>query len=88
MQTKRPRTPWKHLLLSKPQWATTIAHFCFNWSFFTILINVPMFLKEVLKFEVKSVSLSFYEYVIWQHDQCVNCMTLDPDVVGLNCLRG
>ncbi|XP_053375954.1 sialin-like isoform X4 [Mercenaria mercenaria] len=55
--TKRPKTPWKHLLISKPQWATFIAHFCFNWSFFTILINVPLFLKEVLKFEVKSNGL-------------------------------
>ncbi|XP_053375950.1 uncharacterized transporter slc-17.2-like [Mercenaria mercenaria] len=57
INTKRPKTPWKRFLISKPQWATFIAHFCFNWSFFTVLINVPLFLKEVLKFDVKSNGL-------------------------------
>ncbi|XP_060605666.1 uncharacterized transporter slc-17.2-like [Ruditapes philippinarum] len=54
---QRPKIPWKRLLLAKPLWATFIAHFSFNWSFFTILINIPLFLKEVLKFDVTSNGL-------------------------------
>ncbi|XP_052798114.1 uncharacterized transporter slc-17.2-like [Mya arenaria] len=51
---KSQGTPWKGILTSRPMWACFITHFCFNWSFFTVLINVPLFLKEVLKYDVSS----------------------------------
>ncbi|KAL4224592.1 hypothetical protein ACF0H5_015291 [Mactra antiquata] len=54
VQRKHQKPPWKDIFTSKPMWASIAAHFCFNWSFFTVLINVPLFLKEVLKFEITS----------------------------------
>ncbi|XP_052801399.1 uncharacterized transporter slc-17.2-like [Mya arenaria] len=51
---KSQGTPWKGILTSRPMWACFITHFCFNWSFFTVIINVPLFLKEVLKYDITS----------------------------------
>ncbi|XP_053375949.1 sialin-like [Mercenaria mercenaria] len=47
-----PATPWKSILLSRPQWAATLAHFSFNWSYYTFIINIPLFLKEVFAFVI------------------------------------
>ncbi|XP_060605665.1 uncharacterized transporter slc-17.2-like [Ruditapes philippinarum] len=82
--TKRPTTPWKSLLQSKPLWATFIAHFCFNWSFFTVLINVPLFLKEVLKFNIKSNGLYSAMPFIFQIISSILCGKLSGVIIKKN----
>ncbi|XP_060605670.1 uncharacterized transporter slc-17.2-like isoform X2 [Ruditapes philippinarum] len=57
INTQRPKTPWKQLLLSKAHFGTLIAHFAIAWSILMVLINIPLFLNEVLKFQVKSNGL-------------------------------
>ena len=43
------------MVRSGPVWAIITAHTCHNWANYTILICIPMYMKEVLKFDVKQV---------------------------------
>jgi len=47
--------PWLSIVRSGPVWAIITAHTCNNWANYTILICIPMYMKEVLKFDVKQV---------------------------------
>lgn len=47
-------TPWKEIFMSKVCWATFIAHFCNNWGNYLFLTQLPTFMKDVLKFNIKS----------------------------------
>ncbi|XP_048250163.1 uncharacterized transporter slc-17.2-like [Haliotis rufescens] len=45
-------TPWAALLKSPALWACLTAHVCCNWIIYTLLTNIPTFLKEVLDFDI------------------------------------
>jgi len=49
------KIPWLSIIRSAPVWAIITAHTCNNWANYTILICIPMYMKEVLKFDVKQV---------------------------------
>jgi len=40
-----------------PVWAVAIAHFTNNWGYYMLLTCLPKYLKEILHFDMKSVSL-------------------------------
>lgn len=46
--------PWKKIFTSKAVWAIAIAHSSFNWGFYTLLTQLPSYLKDTLKFELES----------------------------------
>ena len=48
-------TPWKAIFTSRVCWATFIGHFCNNWGNMFYLTQLPSFMKDVLKFDIKSV---------------------------------
>ena len=52
------RVPWRSIASSPVVWACATAHVCNNWTNYTLLTSLPMFMKEALKFNIKSVSLS------------------------------
>lgn len=37
--------PWKSIFTSKHVWAIIVAHFCESWGFFTLLTELPSFMK-------------------------------------------
>jgi hypothetical protein len=45
---------------SSPLWAIIIAHGCSNWGEHTLLTSLPDYMKNVLKFDIKSVSIYYY----------------------------
>lgn len=45
--------PWKRILSSKPVWACLIAHVCYNWGFFTLITDLPSYLKSEWLFNLK-----------------------------------
>lgn len=49
-----PPVPWKKVLTSIPFWAILIAHCCSNWGWYMFLIEIPFYMKQVLKFDVSS----------------------------------
>lgn len=46
--------PWKAMLSSPPVWAIVAAHFSENWGFYTMLTQLPTFMKDVLKSELEA----------------------------------
>jgi len=56
-QGKDESTPWLTIMRSRPVWAIIIAHTCNNWANYTILICMPMYMKEVLKYDIKQVCI-------------------------------
>ncbi|CAH1785719.1 unnamed protein product [Owenia fusiformis] len=50
-------TPWKAIATSKPCWGAFIAQFAGNWGAFAFLTNMPTYMKDVLKLDVKSNGL-------------------------------
>ncbi|XP_076823695.1 sialin-like [Clavelina lepadiformis] len=59
--------PWKKIFSSKAVWAISIAHFCNNWGFYTLLTCLPTYLKDVLHFDIKQNGLiaSLPYFVAW-----------------------
>lgn len=49
-------TPWKHIFMSKEFWAILVAHSAQNWGFWTLLTEIPSYMKDVLEYDIKSVS--------------------------------
>jgi ACS family sodium-dependent inorganic phosphate cotransporter-like MFS transporter 5 len=47
-------TPWLKLLTTKACISIYVAHFCSNFGIYLFLTQLPTFLKDVLKFDIKS----------------------------------
>jgi ACS family sodium-dependent inorganic phosphate cotransporter-like MFS transporter 5 len=45
--------PWKSILKSLPLWAIVVAHFSYNWTFYTLLTLLPTYMKDILRFNVQ-----------------------------------
>ena len=48
-------TPWKQIMTSKACIALFFGHVCSNWGTYLFLTNIPTYMNEVLKFDIKSV---------------------------------
>ncbi|GFO01841.1 vesicular glutamate transporter 2 [Plakobranchus ocellatus] len=50
-------TPWKQILTSPAVLACCVAHFSYNWGFYTLLTCLPTYMKSILKFNMKENGL-------------------------------
>ena len=50
----RPPTPWRKLLTSFPVWALAVAFFAADWGLFTLVGCIPLFMHDVLGFDMTS----------------------------------
>jgi len=48
----RPPTPWRKILTSVPVWALAAAFFCNEWGFYTLATCIPLFMHDVLGFNM------------------------------------
>ena len=55
--TKPKSVPWRAMLTSGPVWAIIVTHGCSVFGFFTIVNQLPTFIKEVLHLDVKKNGL-------------------------------
>ncbi|KAK7477233.1 hypothetical protein BaRGS_00031544 [Batillaria attramentaria] len=46
--------PWVKILTSLCFWALVAAHFAFTWGLYLFLSNLPLYMFEVMKFDIKS----------------------------------
>lgn len=51
---EKPAVPWGEVLRSKPFMAILIAHFCSNFGWYMLLIELPTFMNQILKFDMSS----------------------------------
>ncbi|KAK7092725.1 sialin-like isoform X2 [Littorina saxatilis] len=52
--SKRRSTPWKAIFTSRGMWAIIVAHMCGNYGAYMLLTQIPTYMKEVLKFDIKA----------------------------------
>jgi len=45
-------TPWRKIATSRPFWACAVAQFANNWGAYTLLTCLPMYLHDVLRFDM------------------------------------
>ncbi|XP_032230700.2 sialin [Nematostella vectensis] len=50
--TRDLKIPWKAIFTSVPVWAIVVAHFSENWGFYTMLTELPSYLKHRLQFDI------------------------------------
>lgn len=64
---KPQKIPWGKFLTSVPVWGILIAHICNNWGFYMLLIELPIYMSGVLKFNVKenAVFTAFPFFTFW-----------------------
>ena len=55
LSTSAGYIPWRAILTSGPLWAIVVAHFSYNWTFYTLLTLLPTYMKEVLGFSIQQV---------------------------------
>ncbi|XP_060517094.1 uncharacterized protein LOC132696344 [Cylas formicarius] len=57
--------PWKAILTSKAVWAIVISHCGENWGFYTLLTQLPKYLKDIYDYDLgKSGFLSALPYLV------------------------
>ncbi len=49
--------PWGLFLRSAPVWAIIVAHFCYNWGYYTLLAWLPSYFELSLGLSVEGSSL-------------------------------
>jgi MFS transporter, ACS family, solute carrier family 17 (sodium-dependent inorganic phosphate cotransporter), other len=54
---KKLHVPWGAFLSSPPVWAVTVAHFCFNWGYYTLLAWLPSYFELALGLNVEKSSI-------------------------------
>ncbi|KAK6176382.1 hypothetical protein SNE40_014680 [Patella caerulea] len=52
-QLKVLKTPWVKMFTSSALWACLISHVCNNWTNYTLQTSLPLFMREVLEFDIK-----------------------------------
>lgn len=65
--SKKIVTPWMAILTSAPMFALIIAHCSHNWGFWTLLTEMPSYMKSVLGLDIKKNALlsSLPYLVMW-----------------------
>ncbi|KRT86300.1 membrane transporter [Oryctes borbonicus] len=53
-EARKPPIPWKSIVSSLPFWAILIAHMGHNYGYETLMTELPTYMKQVLKFNIKS----------------------------------
>uniref|UniRef100_UPI00358F8B18 sialin-like isoform X2 n=1 Tax=Myxine glutinosa TaxID=7769 RepID=UPI00358F8B18 len=76
--------PWRAIATSLPVWAIIIAQTSFNWSFFTIFTTLPIYMDEILHFNLRTNGvLSALPYLF-----CSLTMILSAPFVDWLLIRG
>jgi len=50
--SEKPPTPWMKIATSRPVWARAIAHFADSWGLSTMMTCLPMYMRDVLQFDM------------------------------------
>ncbi|XP_045210377.1 uncharacterized transporter slc-17.2-like isoform X2 [Mercenaria mercenaria] len=54
LRKRKQDKPWKAIFTSGPVWAILLANACGNYGAYMLLTQMPTYMKEVLKFDIKS----------------------------------
>lgn len=54
-QVTKGTVPWRSIITSGPVWGIIVAAFASDWGLYVLLICVPLFLMDILHYEVAAV---------------------------------
>ncbi|XP_025080882.1 uncharacterized transporter slc-17.2-like isoform X2 [Pomacea canaliculata] len=75
---KNTAIPWKSIFTSRAVWAIIVAHSCGNYGAYMLLTQIPTYMKEVLKFDIKSNGVfSMLPYLVFWFFITVSGMLAD-----------
>lgn len=57
---QRLPVPWKSIFLSTPVWAIVLTHSCNVFGYFTVVNQLPTYMKYILNFNIKEVRTNAY----------------------------
>lgn len=57
LSTSAGSIPWRAIVTSTPLWAIVVAHFSYNWTFYTLLTLLPTYMSDILGFSIQQVIL-------------------------------
>lgn len=60
MKKQRFPTPWKAIFTSMPCYALIVVHSGHNWGFWTLLTEMPSYMKNILALDIKQVCLFYF----------------------------
>ena len=55
IQVAKGAVPWRSIITSGPVWGIIVAAFASDWGLYVLLICVPLFLMDILHYEVAAV---------------------------------
>ncbi|XP_055531707.1 sialin [Wyeomyia smithii] len=55
--SEKVKHPWKGILTSLAVWALVASHFSENWGFYTLLTQLPTFLKDTMHFHLEKTGI-------------------------------
>ncbi|KAM3862824.1 sialin [Diretmus argenteus] len=53
LSTSAGHIPWGAIVTSGPLWAIVVAHFSYNWTFYTLLTLLPTYMSDILGFSIQ-----------------------------------
>ncbi|XP_032789939.2 putative inorganic phosphate cotransporter isoform X2 [Daphnia magna] len=56
-KARKLRVPWKSIMKSPPCWALLSATFGYNWALYMLLTELPIYMRNIMHFNLKSNSL-------------------------------
>ncbi|KAF5293587.1 hypothetical protein FQA39_LY03072 [Lamprigera yunnana] len=56
-ESEKAPTPWKAIFTSLPVWAILMTHCAQNWGFWTLITEMPTYMKNVMNFDIKANGL-------------------------------
>lgn len=57
LSTSAGYIPWRSIVISGPLWAIVVAHFSYNWTFYTLLTLLPTYMNDILGFSIQQNGL-------------------------------
>lgn len=79
-ETKKPKkpVPWAKVFTSKPFYAILVAHICSNFGWYMLLIELPFYMKQILRFNIQenAVATAVPFLTMWMFSMAIS-RTLD-----------
>lgn len=66
---KLPPTPWKKIITSPAVWGLIIAQIGHDWGLFTIITDLPKYMKQVLHYSVAEVSAKIFNLIFLRFEK-------------------
>lgn len=72
-EKKHRKTPWGSIFTSLPFISLIIVHAAHNWGFWTLLTEMPTYMKEVLKYDIKEVNKLYQNaFILFNNMNIIN----------------